>query len=313
MTFPDPTQPISAYGDDFQHWLATNDRRPRTIESYLTDIRLFSTWFGEYHHPPSLVKITPLDVRDYRAYLQEDCGLTPNTVNRRLAGLRVFLAWAVEAGHLAANPAAKIHNVQQVELAPRWLDRTEQHRLLNTLERAVQAAQAEAPGTLQQALRDRAIIVTLLNTGLRVLELAQLKLTDVTLSERKGSLQVRDGKGGKARTLPLNAEARRALQIYLDTRQTVPSEPLFLGQRGAVGSRQLQRLFKKYSQQAGLDEQVVTTHSLRHTFGKNLVDSGVSLDQVAKLLGHTSLNTTRLYTTPGASDLERAVERLVAG
>lgn len=91
------------------------------------------------------------------------------------------------------------------------------------------------------------------------------------------------------------------------------TEPLFLGQRGAVGSRQLQRLFKKYSQQAGLDEHVVTTHSLRHTFGKNLVDSGVSLDQVAKLLSHTSLNTTRLYTTPRASDLDRAVERLMVG
>lgn len=121
---------------------------------------------------------------------------------------------------------------------------------------------------------------------------------------------MRDGKGGKARNLPLNATTRQVLSAYLAIRPTRTPPPLFLSQRGAIGSRQLQRLLKKYSRQAGLDSEAVTTHSLRHTFGKNLVDSGVSLDQVAQLMGHANLNTTRVYTTPGRSDLERAVERI---
>lgn len=300
---------------DFTHWLQSEDRRPRTITSYNQDVRLFTAWFVQAHgNPPGLTDITALDARDYRTHLQEVCDLTPNTINRRLASLRVFLEWAVEAGHLATNPAAKIRNVKQVESGPRWLSRTEQNRLLNVLERSVQAAQSQAgqrvTTVLEQALRDRAIIVTLLNTGLRVLELAQLKLSDVSLSERKGNLQVRDGKGGKARTLPLNTATRQAISTYLAIRSTQPSSPLFLGQRGAIGSRQLQRLLKKYSRQAGLESETVTTHSLRHTFGKNLVDSGVSLDQVAQLMGHANLNTTRIYTTPGRGDLERAVERI---
>jgi integrase/recombinase XerC len=188
--------------------------------------------------------------------------LAPNTVNRRLAGLRVFLGWAVEAGHISVNPGARIRGIQVVEPAPRWLDRSEQHRLVNELEREVQAAQASrkrsaTPDTasashdrLTAALRDRAIVMTLLHTGLRVLELVQLATRDITLSERKGLLIVRDGKE-------------------------------------------------------------VNVHSLRHTFGKNLADAGVSLDQVATLMGHANLNTTRRYTTPGVQDLQRAVERVV--
>lgn len=316
------TQPMSkditVYLPDFTQWLQAEDHRPRTITSYNQDVRLFAAWFAQVHSTlPGLTDITALDARDYRTHLQETCGLAPNTINRRLASLRVFLEWAVEAGYLATNPATKIRNVQQVESGPRWLSRSEQNRLLNVLERGVQAAQAQAgqrvTAVLEQALRDRAIIVTLLNTGLRVLELAQLKVNDVSLSERKGSLQVRDGKGGKARNLPLNAATRQVLRSYLAVRVTQPTSPLFLGQRGAIGSRQLQRLLKKYSQQAGLDLETVTAHSLRHTFGKNLVDSGVSLDQVAQLMGHANLNTTRVYTTPGRSDLERAVERISPG
>lgn len=168
---------ITDFLPDFTNWLQAEDRRPRTITSYNQDVRLFTAWFVQTHgNSPGLTDITALDARDYRTHLQEVCGLTPNTINRRLASLRVFLEWAVEAGHLATNPAAKIRNIQQVESGPRWLTRAEQNRLLNVLERAVQSAQVQAgqrvTAALEQALRDRAIIVTLLNTGLRVLELA---------------------------------------------------------------------------------------------------------------------------------------------
>ena len=153
-------------------------------------------------------------------------------------------------------------------------------------------------------------MLTLLHTGLRVREVVSLQLEDVHLAERRGSVYVREGKGGKSRSVPLNAEAREALNDYLAVRPAGAGERLFLGQRGPIGSRQVQRLLKKYAQQAGLDEKVLTAHALRHTFGKNLVDAGVSLDRVATLLGHANLNTTAIYTTPSKSDLANAVERI---
>jgi site-specific recombinase XerD len=80
-----------------------------------------------------------------------------------------------------------------------------------------------------------------------------------------------------------------------------------LGQRGPINEPGVNYLVKKYAYQAHLED--VTCHTLRHTFARNLVDAGMPLDQVATLLGHESLDTTRVYTKPSAEDLERAVRR----
>ncbi len=313
----DQTQPIfSDYFADFQQALEEKDRRPRTIVGYLNDLTHFVAWWeAQRGQSPALADITSHDARDYRNQLRDVDRLAPPTVNRRLASLRVFLQWAADAGLIPGNPAARIGGIKVAPApAPRWLSRAEQQRLLNTLDHTVQLAQtlAEYPesGLAAQAIRDRALLVLLLNTGLRVLEAATLSLDDVTLNGRGGSLLVRDGKGGKARTIPLNQQTRQFLGEYLALRPEVRTRRLFVGQRGPIGSRQVLRLVKKYVRHAGLDEEAVTVHSLRHSFGKNLVDAGVPLDQVAMLMGHASLNTTRIYTTPGGQDLQRAVEKL---
>lgn len=307
---------ISNYFNDFQHSLEEKDRRPRTIIGYLNDLTHFVAWWEAQHgQPPTLTDITSHDTRDYRNQLRDVDRLAPPTVNRRLASLRVFLQWAADAELIPINPAARIRGIKvAAPPAPRWLNRTEQQRLLNTLERTVQLAQtlAEYPesGLAAQAIRDRALLVLLLNTGLRVLEATSLQVEDVSLNGRSGAVFVRDGKGGKARTIPLNQQTRQFLSEYLALRPEVCTRRLFVGQRGPIGSRQVLRLLKKYIRHAGLDAEAVTVHSLRHSFGKNLVDAGVSLDQVAMLMGHASLNTTRIYTTPGGQDLQRVVEKL---
>ncbi|HKZ40722.1 MAG TPA: tyrosine-type recombinase/integrase, partial [Candidatus Hodarchaeales archaeon] len=132
---------------------------------------------------------------------------------------------------------------------------------------------------------------------------------DVILDERKGSLIVREGKGMKRREIPLNAKARKALLEYLIMRPDVESDDLFLGQRNeGVQSKTIQRAVHRFAKKAGLNN--VTPHILRHSFAKALIDAGVSLEKVATLLGHSNLNTTRIYTTPGEKDLENAVETI---
>jgi len=84
---------------------------------------------------------------------------------------------------------------------------------------------------------------------------------------------------------------------------------LFLGQRNeGVQSKTIQRAVQRFSKKAGLKN--VTPHTLRHSFAKALIDAGVSLEKVATLLGHSNLNTTRIYTTPGEEDLEDAVGKI---
>ena len=152
-------------------------------------------------------------------------------------------------------------------------------------------------------------MILLLNTGLRVGELCALRLSDVQMSERKGKVIVRSGKGGKQRIVPLNRQARQMLSQWLLHRPPVDTDALFVGQRNnAVSARSVQRAVGRLAQLAGLED--VTPHILRHTFAKSLINQGVSIEKVAALLGHSDLNTTRIYITPGERDLEEAVGML---
>ena len=157
--------------------------------------------------------------------------------------------------------------------------------------------------------RDLAIVLTLRHTGIRVSELCGLTLSDVEIAERKGSLTVRSGKGGKFRVLPLNVDARRTITSYLEVRPTVSADRLFVGQRGqGVSPRAVELLVTKYARLASLEG--VTPHTLRHSFGKHALDAGADLVSVSALLGHQRLETTAIYTTPSQRDLERVVEKL---
>jgi integrase/recombinase XerC len=181
---------------------------------------------------------------------------------------------------------------EQKDVAPRWLRHKEQLALL----RAVRQGENE---------RDLAIIQIMLGAGLRISEAAALKLSDIKLNDRSGWVYVRTGKGMKPRSIPLSAQVRKALQAYLKTRPDTDEDDLFLGQRGPLSEWGIHAIVKKYAYQARQDD--VTAHTLRHSFAKNLVDAGTPLDQVAVLLGHESLDTTKVYTQPSQRDLERAV------
>ena len=283
--------------DQYQDYLARVGKSPHTVKAYGHDMATFARWLeqtiGEDFDPRA---VDSRDIQEYRGYLMRR-GKTPATINRRLIALRGFFRWAKQAGLAEENPFDVIEKVlikQQQDTAPRWLDRQDQLALL----RAVRKSRSK---------RAVAIIQTLLGTGLRISELAALKVSDVEISDRKGWLQVREGKGSKARDIPLDNRTRTALSNYLEERQEDGSERLFLGQRGPLSQAGINYLVTKYAYQARLED--CTSHTLRHTFAKNLVDAGTPLDQVATLLGHESLDTTRVYTRPSKRDLEQAVRR----
>ncbi|WP_245574417.1 tyrosine-type recombinase/integrase [Desulfovirgula thermocuniculi] len=154
--------------------------------------------------------------------------------------------------------------------------------------------------------KDGALLALLLHAGLRVSEAVNLRVQDVVIRERSGFVRVRHGKGGKYREVPLNVTVRRILKEYL-AELPPQSEWLFPSKRGPMAPRVVQKRLKLFGRIAGVE---VTPHKLRHTFCKTLVDAGESLDKVELLTGHTRLDTTAIYTRPGRTDLERAVEKL---
>jgi len=273
----------------------------KTVANYLSDLNCFARWFTQTTGEGfAAANVTPTDIRDYRSYLQTTQGRAPATVNRRLAALRRFFGWAIGAGVASENPTLSVKGVQSVPQGPRSLEKREVDKLIRMAEKDA----TDGPGK-----RNLAILVTLRHTGLRVGELCDLRLSDVLISERKGSVTVRSGKGNKHRVVPLNNDARKAISDHLDVRPKVVGDYLFIGQRGEpLRPQGVELIVAKYARLAGLEN--VTPHVLRHSFAKQVLDSGTDLVAVARLLGHERLDSTARYTQPSERDLEKAVERL---
>jgi site-specific recombinase XerD len=254
--------------------------------------------------------ITNSVVRSYKQALLADQHL-PATINRQLASLASFTHWAQLVGYLEAgrNPVQEVKAVQRMPLAPRWLDKKELLKLLHSVRDELERAIRRYPRWQVLVIRDATLVIFLLHTGLRIHEVEALTLRDIQLGDRSGKVIVRQGKGNKYREVPLNAKVRRMLEDYLLVRPKVDSQSFFLGLHDeGAGEKTIRRAVARFAKKADLKK--VSPHTLRHTFAKSLVDSGVGLEKVAALLGHSNLNTTRVYITPGERDLERAVEGL---
>jgi site-specific recombinase XerD len=297
--------------EEFQAYLLTEDRSPVTIAGYVGDVRLFAQWYEKQNEEPIIPeKLINEAVRGYKQHLLDQAN-KPKTINRRLAALAAYAHWLDQAGYVknTRNPVQGVKAVRETELAPKWLDKKQRSALLRSVDKEVEDALHRYPRLRLMYLRDAAIVKLIIYTGLRVGEIVQLKMSDISLDERKGSVIVREGKGTKRREIPLNAKARKAILDYLRVRPEIENEHLFLGQRyDAVQSKTVQRAVARFTEKSDIKD--VTPHILRHTFAKSLIDSGVSLDKVATLLGHSNLNTTRIYTTPGVQDLEDAIGEL---
>ena len=284
----------------FKQHLHSEDASRNTTNAYLSDLAHFVTWYTQTISEFHIDEITPTDIRAYREFLQEQIPPTaPATINRRLAALRRFFTWAKENHLTEFQPTERIRNVESVSHGPKSLDRKQWHRLQRSVE--------QARGI--QGIRDRCILLMLYHTGLRAGELASLLLSDITLGERSGQVMVRRGKGNKARRVPLNAEARAVIRDYLQIRPSCEILNFLIGQRGEpLSAHAIYDVVVKYGRLAGLDE--VTPHTLRHTFARTLLACGTPINDVADLLGHSSLDTTRIYTKASETDLAAVVARL---
>jgi integrase/recombinase XerC len=270
----------------------STDKSLSTLSSYRSDLIQFSIWFQSVNGVKmTLFNITPTDARQYKQHLVAS-GLRPQTINRRLLSLKYFLKWSWDTKKVKYSfPLPK--TVKQTQAIPKWLSRTQQNQVLRHIER-------------YGKLRDIVIVKVLMNTGLRVSELCNLKWVHVIMTDRKGKLLVNSGKGSKYREVPLNKDARQAF-FDLDYKTHAGSDAfIFSGQRGVLTPRGVQLMLKRLN----IPGESLSPHQLRHTFCKNLVDAGISLEKVASLAGHERLDTTKLYCHPSFADLSEAVERI---
>jgi len=260
---------------------------PNTVDAYRRDLRVFF----EFCRRRGLAVPDDLSPRVVSEFLREQtrCGFSAATVSRRHACLRTFARFLVYAGVSDRDFTRSVRGPKPPFRLPKFLTERQVDRLLTMPDR-----------TSPQGARDAAILELLYGAGLRASEIASLNLEDVDWDT--GVVRCR-GKGDKVRVVPLGPSAlnslhdwvekyRRALQMRNGT-----TSALFLSRNGKRLLRvDIFRIVKRYAQEAGLPQDAVSPHILRHCFATHLLSRGADLRSVQELLGHASVSTTQIYT-----------------
>jgi len=279
--------------EEFLDALTLEGRSVNSVRAYRRDLEALLAAL-----PGPLGEVRPADLREcFRR--QQQAGRSPSSINRAIAAARSFCRFLYEEGRLETNPAQALRSIRLgPPLAPKHLTVAEAERLLSlpSLDTPI-------------GRRDRAILMLLYNTGLRVGELCALSRDDMRLpAEGWGLLQV-VGKGRRMRRLPINRPAADALLAYLADREDAESA-LFLNRSGGRFSvRGIALLVNRYLLAAGVTDRS-GPHLLRHTFATHALRARPNLRAVQELLGHSSVTTTQRYTHMSAEDLRQQVAEL---
>ncbi|KFM93087.1 tyrosine-type recombinase/integrase [Paenibacillus macerans] len=292
--------------DAFVQHLDQTGISDRTIANYKATWSKFQKWILQTD--PDLKDAglaTQKDIADFKRYMIDFGGRSgqpakPSTMQLTFVQLNAIFNFFVEQKFIPDNPVERVQKPPTARRTPKWLSRNEQNAFLREVRKG-------------GSKRDYAIVVLMLRAGLRVHELCNLLKTEVTMSQRAGSAYIR-GKGYKDREVPLNAEVRSALESYLADR--IDDSPYVFGSRRSkkLSVRGVQHMVEKYRDRTKIGH--LSCHSLRHTFGHDLVMAKNDLQKVAMLMGHfkedgtPNIAMTMIYTVPGVEDLEGAVESI---
>jgi integrase/recombinase XerD len=254
-----------------------------TLESYRLDLISFSLWLKV--QGKQLLTADQGDIQQYLAIRFPQS--KPRSISRLIASMRRFYRYLTRDNKIRLDPTIQIQSPKLPRSLPKSLNEDEVISLLN------------APNLTEPAgLRDRAMLELLYACGLRVSELVDVKVTEVSLSD--GVVRI-TGKGSKTRLVPMGEEAVDWISRYLnearpDILQKRLCDALFVTNRGDAMTRQaFWYLIKRYALLAGITKHM-SPHVLRHAFATHLLNHGADLRVVQMLLGHSDISTTQIYT-----------------
>jgi len=287
--------------DDFLRDLQANHYSMNTVYNYERYLAVFSRFLNDSSVP--FDKINKQTITSYKAYLaslgrntakqgnHSDKQLAPCTINYKLVALRVYLRYLIDIDYPCPLAPEAVKNLKAVPRQPQVPELKDLIRLI----------EAPAPEANTIELRDKAILETLFNTGLRVSELVSLDRDQVDLERKQLGFK---GKGKKIRVIFLSDRVAQWVGRYLQSRRD-HFEPLFIRHSGKVDARtggekmrltvrSIQRIVIKYAKRCGLSIKA-TPHTLRHCFATYLAEEGASPVPLLVLFGHESLDTTTRY------------------
>ncbi len=274
------------------HLYAGRNLSPHTRRAYVSDVRQLAAFLGDESRPE---RVTSEDVRAFLADLHPR--RHPATLGRKLASLRGFFLFLLAENVGRIDPTESMSAPRAPRRLPRPLPVDDCNSLVET---EGPANRGSGEWTALRKARDHALVELLYGAGLRVGELASLRVRDVDLHRRDVRVT---GKGHKERVVPLTAVTVEALEAYLALRRGpgILGEPLFTSLRSRGGSvhrlgvRDVGRVLELRARAAGIADRV-HPHRLRHSYATHLLDMGADLREIQELLGHSSLSTTEKYT-----------------
>lgn len=267
----------NAIEDFCDHLNLVVGRSEATVKGYRSDLNSMA------QHIPELKRFTLSQLREWLGHAVDE-GKSRATLARRTASVKSFSTWAVKNGLIATDEAARLVSPRVTRDLP---------KILGTAQAGEFVGNA-ASRTEEEFRRDTAILEFLYATGMRVSELSGLDVGDV--DRRRRMVRVL-GKGNKERMIPFGQAAEEALREWLEVRDDLAKvdDALFVGVRGKrIDTRQVRRIVGQAAMVTGVDH--LSPHSLRHTAATHLLDGGADLRQVQEMLGHSSLQTTQIYT-----------------
>lgn len=272
---------------------------PHTVEAYARDLRKLTDYLTLAPPTPAPAEVTETQLRDFLRELYE-LGLAQRSVQRIQSSVKGFFGFALEEGIVEVSPAADLESVAAPRRLPHVLTLAE-----------VESLFAQVDHSTPEGLRNRAMVEMLYACGMRVSELAGLRLSQLFL---EGGFVRVIGKGDRERLVPIGGSAVKHWGIYYEhvRRQQANvhpehSEYCFLGRRGKRLSRNMVfMIVRDLARAAGIAE-AVGPHTLRHSFATHLLEGGADLRAVQEMLGHATITTTELYTHLDVSHLREVL------
>ncbi|ERK02369.1 site-specific tyrosine recombinase/integron integrase [Segatella salivae] len=270
------------------------NRSDLTIKNYGEDLRAFKEFYGNLEGCHSWKSVDSDIIRDWMESMM-DKGNNATSINRRLSALRSFYRFALARKLVDKDPVHGVTGPKKGRPLPQFLKENEMDRLLD----------AESWTESFEDMRDRTIIMTFYETGIRLSELIGLDDSMVDFSNRQ--LKV-TGKRNKQRVIPFGEELLATLRDYMKCRDkevNLQSEALFVTAKGQrmTSSQVREGVKRNLSKVCTLKKR--TPHVLRHTFATAMLNNKAGIESVKKLLGHESLSTTEIYTHTTFEQLKR--------
>ncbi|MGB5862738.1 MAG: tyrosine-type recombinase/integrase [Sulfitobacter sp.] len=277
-----------------------------TLRAYAQDMRTFARFTKQHHLSDPFSKD---DILAYHRHLRDELEAKPATIERRLVTLKSYFAWRAERKSTLPSPFADVRiSVRIPRRLPRPIERDTLKAVLRSETRPASARPADSAIATDQEVTIL-MIKLLIVTGLRISELTNLKIRDVSTDAAQ---MIVHGKGNKERIVFVpNAELQDAFRRYCMFRAEHGSlkSPLFLN---AVGRRLRSQTFRKrlrvLSHRLGIEPHL-TPHRFRHSAATLLIEEGIGIRMVQALLGHANLRTTEIYVKVSNHALQRALEQ----